>query len=96
MVFTLSECLLVFLLCDVQVVDVCGVVLAVVQLHDLCTDVWLQGSIVVGQVRERVLLPRCSYLIGSLAQAGCAPVTQTRQLRLSTSSYRVASELSPG
>lgn len=75
-VFTLSECLLVFLLCDVQVVDVCGVVLAVVQLHDLRTDVRLQGSIVVGQVRERVLLPRCGYLIDSLAQAGCAPVTQ--------------------
>lgn len=27
---TLGECLLAFLLCDVEVVDVCGVVLAVV------------------------------------------------------------------
>lgn len=75
--FTLSKRLLVFLLCDVQVVDVCGVVLAVVQLHDLRTDVWLQGPIVVGEVGERVLLPRRSYLIDSLAQAGCTPVNAT-------------------
>lgn len=31
-------------------------VLAVMQLHDLCADMGLQGSIVVGQVWERVLM----------------------------------------
>lgn len=44
--------------------------LAVVQLHDLCVDVGLQGAIVVGQVRQRVLLPRCRNLVYSLAEAG--------------------------
>lgn len=51
-------------------------VLAVVQLHDLCIDVGLQGAIVVGQVRERVLLPGCSRLVYGLAQAGCTPETK--------------------
>lgn len=64
---TLCQCLLILLLCHVQVVHVCGVVLAVVQLHDLSTDVGLQGSIVVGEVRQRVLVP------SKPAQAGCTP-----------------------
>lgn len=51
-------------------------VLAVVQLHDFGVDVWLQGSIVVGEVRERVLLPRRGYLSDSVAQAGSTPGTQ--------------------
>ena len=54
---TLCKCLLIFLLCNVEVVNICGMVLAVVQLHYLCVDVGLQGAIVVGQVGERVLLP---------------------------------------
>lgn len=49
--------------------------LAMVQLHYLCIDVGLQGTIVVGQVRQRVLLPRCCYLVYSLAEAGCTPET---------------------
>lgn len=40
-----------FLLCSIQVVDICGVMLAVVQAHDLATDHWLQGMVVVWEVR---------------------------------------------
>lgn len=47
----------VVLLLGVQVVHIGCVVLAVVQLHDLAGDVRLQGSIVLRQVREGVLLP---------------------------------------
>lgn len=54
---TFCQRLLVLLLRHVEVVDICGVVLAVVQLHDLGVDVGLQSAIVVGQVREGVLLP---------------------------------------
>lgn len=54
---TFRQRLFVFLLRNVQVVHVGGVVFVVVQLHDLCTDVGLQRAIVVGQVRKSVLLP---------------------------------------
>lgn len=54
---TLCQRFLVFLLCNVEVVDIGGMVLAVVQLHDLCVDVGLQGAIVICQIRECVLLP---------------------------------------
>ena len=50
--------LLQLLLRRVEVVDVGGVVLAVVDLHDLPGDGGLQGFVVVGQRREGVLLPR--------------------------------------
>jgi len=56
-IHTFCQRLFVFLLCNVQVVHVGGVVFGVVQLHDLCTDVGLQRAIVVGQVRKSVLLP---------------------------------------
>lgn len=56
-IHTFCQRLFVFLLCNIQVVHVGGVVFAVVQLHDLCTDVGLQRAIVVGQVRKSVLLP---------------------------------------
>lgn len=61
-VCTFCQCLLVFLLCDVQVVHICSVMLAVVQLHYFCTNVRLQSSIVIRQVRQQVLLPRRCYL----------------------------------
>ena len=43
------------LLGHVEVVDVGGVVLAVVQLHDLRADDRLQRVVVIGQVGQRVL-----------------------------------------
>ena len=43
------------LLGDIEIVDVCGVMLAVVKLHYLGTDHGLQGIVVIGQVREGVL-----------------------------------------
>ena len=43
------------LLGHVEVVDVGGVVLAVVQLHDLGADDRLQRVVVIGQVGQRVL-----------------------------------------
>lgn len=55
-------------------------VFAVMQLHDLCIDVGLEGTIVVGQVRQRVLLPRCSYLVYSLAEASCTPETDREKI----------------
>ena len=45
------------LLGHVEVVDVGGVVLAVVELHDLGADDRLQGVVVVGQVGQAVLVP---------------------------------------
>ena len=53
---TLCKSFLVLVLRNVEVVDIGGVMLAVVQLHYLCVDVGLQGSIVIGQIRQRVLL----------------------------------------
>lgn len=53
-------------------------VLAVVQLHDLCTDMGLQGSIVVGQVWERVLLSGSSYLPYNLTKAGCTSENEAK------------------
>lgn len=55
---TFCHCLFVLLLDNVQVVHVGGVMLAVVQLHDLCINMRFQSSIVIGQVRKGVLLPR--------------------------------------
>ena len=45
------------LLGNVEVVNVGGVVLAVVELHDLGADDRLQGVVVVGKVGEAVLPP---------------------------------------
>ena len=45
------------LLGHIEVGHVGVVVLAVVELHDLGTDDWLQGIVVIGQVREGVLAP---------------------------------------
>lgn len=71
-------------------------VLAVVQLHDLCVDVGLQGTIVVGQVRERVLLPRCSYLVQSLAQAGCTPEAKRGRERFTNQNTLLEIQFSTG
>lgn len=78
---TLCECLLIFLLRDVEVVHVRGVMLAVVQLHDLGIDVGLQGAVVVGEVRQRVLLLRGSYLAYGLAEATSTPGGKKKEQR---------------
>lgn len=72
---TFCKRLLILLLRHVEVVDVGGVMLAVVQLHDLRVDVWLQGAIVVRQVRKRVLLS--VRLLHGLTQTSSAPETHT-------------------
>ena len=51
----LSDSLSQLLLSNVEVVDVGGVVLAVVELHDLGADDRLQGVVVVGKVGQAVL-----------------------------------------
>merc|ERR1719384_2010763 len=51
----LSDSLSQLLLGNVEVVNVGGVVLAVVELHDLGADDRLQGVVVVGKVGEAVL-----------------------------------------
>ena len=51
----LSDSLGQLLLRHIEVVDVGGVVLAVVELHDLGADDRLQGVVVVGKVGEAVL-----------------------------------------
>lgn len=88
---TFGEGLLILLLCDIKVIDISGMVLAVVQLHYLCVDVGLQGSIVIGQVRERVLLPGSSNQADSLAEAGCTPVTQERKKQIQLHEKKVMS-----
>lgn len=55
-VLTLGQSLLIFLLRDIEVVDICCMVLAVMKLHNLSTDVRLKCTIVVCEVRESVLL----------------------------------------
>ena len=47
---TFSDGLCQLLLCNVEVIDIGGVVLAVVKGHDLMADDGLQGIVVVGQV----------------------------------------------
>lgn len=61
--------------------------LAVVQLHDFSTDVGLQGSIVVGQVWERVLVPGRCGLVQSLAQAGSTPGKHREGIIVHTSKH---------
>ena len=54
---TFSDGLCQLLLCNIEVIDIGGVVLAVVEGHDLMTDDRLQGIVVVGQVGEGMLQP---------------------------------------
>lgn len=71
---TFCQCLFVLLLDNVQVVHVGGMMLAVVQLHDLCINMRFQSSIVIWQVRKSVLLPR------NQAPQGCyKPSTASRK-----------------
>ena len=53
---TLFLCLHQFLFSYIEVGDIRVVMFGVVNLHDLCRDIWLQGIVVIWQVRKGVLL----------------------------------------
>lgn len=80
-VLTLGQCLLIFLLSDIEVVDICCMVLAVVQLHDLSTDVRLKSTIVIREVRECVLLSR-GHGTQNRVQGGSAPRMNSNKEKL--------------
>ena len=49
-----GRCPGVVVFCSVEGIDVCLVMLVMVQLHDLCDDVWLECIVAVRQVGEGV------------------------------------------
>lgn len=58
---TISLCFSKFLFSSIEIVNVCGMMLAVVQAHDLPADHRLQSTVFIGQFWKSVLLASSAY-----------------------------------